>query len=496
MTARLIGGEMLVWSDFDGKHGPRPAGGPVLGALLGTLTGRILVAGAHGADLLEAVPAGELTVLVRGLPDAEELIARYADRPGVTVLCGSVEKLAAVPAYDVVIALDGLDRLRTAESEDAEVSWAQNLALLAALVQPGGRLLLGLENLFGLHRIVALPALPGDTDWGGAGEHDSTRPASPAALAARLREAGFETIRDYAAYPGPGSPTVLLGEDVLADPELSGFVAATLTGTLLDGPFLADPRRLAVGAVRAGLAAGLAPAWVVLAGKGPADDDRPDGLLSDQQGRVRNVRRAPNGRWIDGDGRALPAGRTLEDSVLAASQRRDLPGLRKLLTAWQRSDAAGVPADQTVVGPDGDFTGLTPAADPATALRRLAGALINAGHVDLWPAPVGEAGLTALLAAMSGRPIEPVTGAAEPGPPAVRELLATRDRLTRELAEARARQDWYESMLAGRETELKRVRKMNALLAATVPGRAAKASVGGLRAGKRALRAVVRKLRP
>ena len=55
-------------------------------------------------------------------------------------------------------------------------------------------------------------------------------------------------------------------------------------------------------------------------------------------------------------------------------------------------------------------------------------------------------------------------------------------------AEARAKQDWYEGMLLGREAELKRVRRINTMLMATLPGRAAKASYGGLRAAKRALR--------
>jgi hypothetical protein len=43
-------------------------------------------------------------------------------------------------------------------------------------------------------------------------------------------------------------------------------------------------------------------------------------------------------------------------------------------------------------------------------------------------------------------------------------------------------------MLQGREAELKRVRRINTMLMATMPGKAAKVSYGGLRAAKRALR--------
>src|SRR5690349_1363508 len=106
----LIGGEMLSWSDLDGSHGRPPASGVALRSLLPSARGRTLVAGPHALALIEAVPGAE--VLVRGVPDAE-LLASH----GVTVLCGSLEKLAGAPAYDTVIALDGLDRLLSAEAE-------------------------------------------------------------------------------------------------------------------------------------------------------------------------------------------------------------------------------------------------------------------------------------------------------------------------------------------------------------------------------------------
>jgi hypothetical protein len=69
-----------------------------------------------------------------------------------------------------------------------------------------------------------------------------------------------------------------------------------------------------------------------------------------------------------------------------------------------------------------------------------------------------------------------------------RELVMERDRLTRELAEAQAKQRWYETMLLSREAELKRVRRINTMLLATLPGKAAKASYGSLRKARQALR--------
>ncbi len=472
MTVTLIGGEMLLWSDLDGTHGPAPAGGPALRSLLSAARGRTLVAGPHDPALLEALPA-EVTVLLRGLADAEAL----ASRPGVSVVCGSLEKMAAVPAYDTVVALDGLDRLISAEAEDR--SWDETLALLTAVLRPGGRLLLGVPNAFGLHRLVALPPEPADADWVVTGER---APAGPARLAERLGAAGLAVSRTYARFPG-----VLLGTEILADTSLDGFLTATLSAAYADpgGDVLADPVRLATGAVRHGLAADLAPAWLVVAARGAAPVKSapvesgpvesgpvesgpvepsawPDGVL-ETGGVAREIRRAE-----------LPRGRTLQDLLLAACRRRDLPAVREMLTGWLAGPAAGVPADQIVVGADGRPTGLAPAGPPLVALRRLAATLIAGGDADLWPSPAGEAELTAVLAGMTGRELTPrdVPPAGAPASrPGVRELITDRDRLTRELAEARARHEWYEQMLRSREAELKRVQKINAVLAATVPGR-------------------------
>ncbi len=469
----LIGGEMLLWSDLDGRHGPAPAGGDALQILLSTVTGRTLVAGPHAPELLASLPAA--TVLVRGTADGDAL------PPTLSVLVGSLEKLASEPAYDTVVALDGLDRLLSAEAEPR--SWDETFALLLAVLEPGGRLLLGVPNLFGLDRLVALPAAPSDSEWVVADDHDPQRPAGLARLLDRLTAAGLRVERDYAAYPASSSPTVLLSREILAAPELTGALeAAVATAIQPDEDTLTDPVRLATRALRNGLAAELAPAWVVIARRGSeAPTATPDAVINGRAVRI-------------GD---LPGGRTLEDHLLAAAQRRDLPALRDLLTAWQAGPEAGVPAGQVVVTPDGMMNGLARPGEPLDVLRGFAATVIAGGFAHLWPGPADPAELTAVLAGMTGRELDPadVLPAASPTIHAVGDLLADRDRLTRELAEARAKHEWYESMLLHREAELKRVRQMNALLSATTPGKAATTLVGGLRAGKRAMRAVVKRTR-
>jgi hypothetical protein len=216
-----------------------------------------------------------------------------------------------------------------------------------------------------------------------------------------------------------------------------------------------DPRRLASGAVRHGAATTLAPAWIVTTGHVPEP--------------------------------ALPAGSAYQDLLLRAALERNLPAVRELLVTWLGGPAAGVPADQIVVGPGGELTALAPAGEPAEALRRFAAFLIDGGYPHPWPAPAGAAGLAATLAAMTGREPDVPEPGDEP-PLGYRELLLARERLTAELAQARARHHWYERMLLDRESELKRVRQINLVLGAAAPGRA-------LLSGAKAVRRVVRRVR-
>jgi hypothetical protein len=474
----LIGGEMLVRSDLDATGGPPPAGGPALRGLLGAVAGRTLVAGPHAPALIDEIDAADLTLLVRGVADAEALAARYAARPGVTICCGSLEKLAATPAYDTVLALDGLDRLASADA--AETSWDETLARLLSVLQPQGRLLLAVENLFGLHRLLTLPTDLSDTDWSPPDDRDPARPRTLPALRTRLAEAGVPVLRAYAAYPSVSGPDVLFGEGVLTDPALEGYLTATLTAAGVGAPpLLADPGRLIGGALRHGLAAALAPGWIVRAGGGPAG---PPGLV-----RGQAVDRDASGRWQAGG--PVPLGRTLADLLLAAGQRRALPAVRELLCAWQGGAAAGVPADRIVVDADGGFHALAPAGDPVRALRGFAALAIAGGYAHLWPVPADEAELTALLAGMTGRELAPAdVPMGEPQPEALRELVMARDRLRHELAGARARHEFYERTIAERDAELKRVRLLNAALTATAPGAAALRGLKAARDGYRRLR--------
>jgi hypothetical protein len=220
----------------------------------------------------------------------------------------------------------------------------------------------------------------------------------------------------------------------------------------------------------------------LLAGVGSAGPDAAVG--------AGEIGRDDGGRWVRADGTPVPVGRTVEDLVHAACRRGAMPAVRELLTGWQAGAAAGVAAGLVVVDQDGRFHGPDVGGDPLVALRGLAAGLIDGGHAHLWPAPADEAELTALLAGMTGRELDPrdVPAGDRGATNSVRELAIARERLERELAEARAKHEFLERTIANRDAELKRVRRINALLSATAPG---KAVVGGLRA----VRAVVKRNR-
>jgi hypothetical protein len=261
---------------------------------------------------------------------------------------------------------------------------------------------------------------------------------------------------------------------------------------------LTDPARLAVEALRHGAAAELAPAWVLVADREQTPGPEGGGGLPDGVVDGDEIRRDPDAGWVrlrGGGAEALPRGRTLEDLLLAACLRRDLPAVRELLGAWQAGAAAGVPADQVVVGDDGGHAASAPAGEPAAALGAFAATVLRGGFPHPWPAPAGEAELTRTLAAMAGVDLgDAAPPRADEPAPCVRELLAERERLRRQLAEAHAKSQWYERMLTARDDALQRALRINALLAGSGRARTGVVLVEGARLARRTVRALRRRL--
>ncbi|BFU47275.1 hypothetical protein [Krasilnikovia sp. MM14-A1004] len=566
-TVRLIGGEMPAWSDRRPGERP-PAGGPVLAHLLGRLAvllpagGRALIAGPHDdAIVAELTAHAEVTCLLRAKPDADRLAGR-----GVTVLCGTLAKLTDADRYDVVVALDGLDRLCSVEGP--QYDWAEALQVLRRTLRPGGTLLLAVENELGVHRLVdrsATTSAHTDGAWRPLGEFDESKPGNPTRLAARLAGEGLAVSWLGAAWPLPASPTLVATPNALQEGPagaLAGAAAGAVGAAYARRPVLSDPRRLAAAAVRGGLGAEFAAAWIVLAHRSPRpalsvslppallssgpiqsgpiqggpDTNGPDPNGPDTNGpaldspapdspapdsSVLELGRDRDGGWVrrvvggaatatsrrdptalDGP---MPTGQLLEELLLGACLRHDLPRLRRLLTGWSAWLATldGQRAYATVdnVLLDGDTYTLLdpsprdpdpPAAPAATvaALHRLAHTLTSGGYAHPWPAATDPDTLTAVLTGAAGLDVSLDLPAAPvpTEPDSLREHEEQLRALRAQLADATARTDWYEQELSLRDAELRRAHLQIDLFSGSLGHRLARIGLTVARRARRTLR--------
>ncbi|MEH0845811.1 class I SAM-dependent methyltransferase [Micromonospora sp. CPCC 205711] len=453
----LPGGEMLAWSDLPEE---RLTGGGPLAALAARVVpagARVLVAGPHDPALLDGLAHAEVTCLLRSYPDGVVLADRAAQ-----VIVGGANGLPAGETFDVVIAAAGLDAIESVEG--ARLGWQGLLDRLVGALRPEGALLVRLDNPLGVPRLVATEpwyADRGDAAWTISGVLDATRPANLAQLRARLTEAGLRTDASFAAYPGTAATTALLDADELDRRTTSGLFDAVLHGACTGGAagatVLQDPARLAVDALHAGLAATLAPGWLLLARRAAAPaaglPELPVALVQTGPpgiGVAEVVAEGDGWRWrttgpvtrAEGtpapfasreaayrDPAALngpvPHGRLLRSLLLDACLRRDLDTLERLLggyAAWLDAQAGAdgkltgavalAGTDNVVV--DGDeFAVLDPswqAVAPLTrdvalarALWRFAAALLTGGYAHPWASTLDVAGLTVVLGGVAGR---------------------------------------------------------------------------------------------
>ncbi|MFI5894414.1 hypothetical protein ACIA5D_30365 [Actinoplanes sp. NPDC051513] len=504
---RLIGGEMPGFAE------DRPPAG---GALLGYLTGRmpagvsVLVAGPHEPALVDELAVRtSVTCLVRSEPAAIELDGR-----GLDVLCGTLAKLPEPGRWDVVVALDGLGRLCSAEGP--QLDWAESLQAVKRALRPGGTLLLAVENELGVHRLVdPATATSAQTDdaWRPLGEFDDTKPGTPARLAARLAAEGLAVDWLAAGWAEPGRPALLATPSALRDGPVDALAALTAraAGTgYANRSVLSDPRRLAAAAVRGGLGPELAASWLVVAHLAPRPSavlSLPPVLLGDGpallgDGPVLEVSPGPDGVWtrrvlreaagrdlsaLDGP---LPRGRLVEELLIGACLRHDLPAVRRLLTGWIAAQPWAT-ADNVVVS--GDTFTVLDASVPASAdaLRELARTLLTGGYAHPWPAATDLRALTAILHGAAGLTGDvPAVPARDdpPRPDSRREHEEQLRALDRRLADAASRAQWYERELAKREEELRKARVQISAFSGNFVYRFAKLGYGVARKARNRLR--------
>ncbi|MEU7741546.1 hypothetical protein [Nonomuraea sp. NPDC049158] len=494
-NVRLIGGEMLLWSDSSHTSGVTDWRGVALELVRRLLPmeedakARVLLVGPHPRGLVDEVVAraASVAVLLRSYPDACALAERH---PDLAVYCGRLSALPESAPYDLVLALDGLRRTHSAE--EVAPPWRESLGALAALVAPGGRFVLSVSNDLGIDRFVE--ARPADRD--GGDEHwephgfDQGYPDGPGALDEELVAAGLTPERCYAAYPGRAAPRALLSRELLGY-DLPDALTVPLSARGGDRMLVADPLRLTRLVFSHGLGEQLAPLWVAMATR-PSDvplgqyEDAPTDLplgLFEEGHAVHEVTWGATRRLSDGVERAIPAGRVVEEVLIEACAREDVRAVRDLLTVlgdWV--EMGGDAAADNLVWDGERFAAIHALPAPPTrpadrvvlcrVLWRFAVRLLAAGHHHPWPWPRQTEQLTLTLCGMAGRPCDQADLDlarkldAELGQPAelsdtaptYRDLLGARDRLADQLTAALARVSRLETKLTYRERELLRAR--------------------------------------
>jgi hypothetical protein len=423
MPTDTVRGEIQPWTDYESHR--KPAGGAVLRAFLDDVlpesASRALVAGPHGADVIELVAgrSAHLTVLVRSVSDAATLRERNA-RAGVTVVAGALDGLAdhGAEPYDVVVAADGLDRVLGADSP--ALDWPQRAALLRRLATPEAVVLVGVENEFALTALLdrrPLDERHGDDEWRPLHD-DPNRPTSPAQVADALTGLGFDVRAGYACFDAAGLPHTLLADAAAAATRpgrpAARLATAGLAAAAAHAPLLSSVEDGAGAAARAGLLPAVAPGWLVVCG--PGRDARTG--YADHAGGVLAADLA-DGTWATGfrAGDGTPAtGLTFDPALVAArvpdtesaesllvrlAAAEDVPGFRALaarLGAW--FDGGRVVAfDDVQVDGDGfapGFAGWRSAEDAtreellAAAWHRFRDRLIRGHHRHPWPPWMAE----------------------------------------------------------------------------------------------------------
>lgn len=395
------------------------------------------------------------TILVSSLAEVAD---RIADLPEtVEVVEDSLSRFVAQRTgerRELVFAADGLDALL---SPSDTTSWQTRLGSVSALVQPGGALVVGVDNDAPLTSLVRSDQR---VDWART-DDDPTRPTSASQLLGALASVGQPVATVHGLYGAPSRPTAAVS-DAAASRARDGSLPAQVIEHVTEsgassGPAVADLIALSA---RTGQLSSLATRWLaVCGGRGRSV------YWTSSDGSVVWADQASAGQdWvIGGDAgvaatlpQRIPDAETVERRLLRLVASANDAGFRDLAAqvgSWVRSsaDAAEVrriSLDDVRVGPAGLSRGLglvdlgrdrgvvaaeeTPGAAASAspdrrlteAWRRFATRYTASGRESLWPAMLSEEDLVALWLTMSD-----VTTGPEPLTPDVdtAPTLATAD---------------------------------------------------------------------
>lgn len=279
--ARILVGDMLMWSDLETLETPLAVREVVRTAIAAQRPRRVLLAGPRAGLLVDAVPTDvRVDLLVRALPDARILGDRAGLHESSDLYCGGLDVFAPGHTYDLIVALGGPGRLLGPDSQG--LTEAETVARLAALLDDGGRLVVDLANEMGFTDLVS--ALPDETLESDAGWYVGAAGFSPRHVFARERSAvleaqGLHPEATFAALPSVDHHSLLVRDDAVQHERVRDRVGVR-AGQAMDEhfsttPMLREPRAVLQRIVDAGMLDELAPAWVVLATKGASAGDVP-----------------------------------------------------------------------------------------------------------------------------------------------------------------------------------------------------------------------------
>lgn len=279
--ARILVGDMLVWSDLDSLDVPLAAREIVRQAVEFQRPRRVLLAGPRAGLLIGAVPTDvAVDLLVRSLPDARTLGDLAGLHRAAELYCGGLDVFSPGHTYDLVIALGGPQRLLGPDSRG--LTEAETVERLSSLLDDGGRLVLDLANELGFADLVS--AVPDETLDSDAGWHVGAAGFSPRHLFAHeradiLEGRGLQLEATFAALPSIDHHRLLVHTAATGGGRLRDQVGVR-TGRAMDEqasttPLLREPRAVLERIVDAGMLDALAPAWLLVATKGSPSTDQP-----------------------------------------------------------------------------------------------------------------------------------------------------------------------------------------------------------------------------
>ena len=453
--ATVIVGDMIAWSDLAEVTAPAATATVIERLVSASAPRRVLLAGPRAGLLLPQLPTdARIDVLTRSLDDVRALEILGGMHSRVSYYCGGFLDFTPDRTYDLIVALGGPQRLLSPDRTGLTVG--ETIGRLGDALSENGTLVTDLANELGLTdlvRAVPDPQADEDVSWWIGADGFSERATYAREREGLLATAGLTCHSTYAALPDLDAHNLLISREIATDAArveaVRAVAAHVTTQELTDLPMLRDVHATLDRVTAAGQLDDLAPAWLVVAGKGaPVDASLPD-VVYVEPGPTRWSQRlvldgeSVNRSWSDGGGEAdrseadltrtlraeFPAGVTLETRLRSAAATRQQSAIRPLIRTyaeWLADPSAwptGVATQRMFATPDNvlvseaglkllDQTwsraGVVSAGDTLVrGLRTFATRLLATGGAHPWRVGVTPDELTVTLAAMAGFSVTP-----------------------------------------------------------------------------------------